>query len=437
MKGLPLLFITILISAIAKGQDTSRHRTDFNTLTAVYNTNDTAVYRRFFSSVLNDRQKIKSNIAQMRREFKFIGPVKLRKIQVVSATETDLTLQTENYGSWWNFLWITDSAKNFKEHHMRPTRFSGEFLLMGRIGRDEVLKEIEAYIDQLVAKKVFAGNVLIARKGKILYNKSFGNNRDGKPNDADTQFGLASMGKLFTTVSILQLADDHKLSLDDNVGKLLPALSNKTLYPITVRQLLTHTSGMGDYFEDPAFEPGKGRKFTSQDALAEVEKDKLHFAPGTGFRYSNTGFELLGLIIEKISGTSLDAYINQNIFQRVGMTHSKEGVAAGGALSTVNDIYNFSEALKANRLLSRRTTKYLSYHTADWGLGQEYQQLGDEVITGHSGGDESACTELNLYKNTGYTVVILSNTAPPYGHFVSDKIKELIVRKAGNTGSER
>jgi CubicO group peptidase (beta-lactamase class C family) len=272
--------------------------------------------------------------------------------------------------------------------------------------------------------------VLIARNGQLLYNKSFGATPTGKPNDANVAFSLASMSKLFTTVSILQLVDAHKISLDDSVAKLLPQLKNKALYPITVRQLLTHTSGMGDYFEDPLFDPFKGRKFTRQDALPAVEKDKLHFPPGTSFGYSNTGFELLGLIVEKVSATPLESYIRQHVFEKVGMNHSTFGVASGGSEATIGDMYNFSQTLLSNKLLTPATTAYFfNYHTTDWGLGEEYQQLGSEVITGHSGGFEGVCTELNMYKNSGYTVIILSNTNPPYGHFLSDRIKETIIRK--------
>ena len=430
MKKLILLFATFLAWGTAQSQNTGGPVADFNALTSVYNTNDTAAYTAFFKKVSNDPRKIKANTNQMSREFRFIGPVTLKKVTAISTTETDLTFQTKNFGSWWTFMWITDSSKNFKEHHMRPARFSGDFLLPGQLSQNEMLKTVDEYIDQLVDKKLFAGNVLIARNGKLLYNKSFGATPAGKPNDANVAFNLASMGKLFTTVDILQLVDAHKLSLDDSVGHLLPQLTNRALYPITVRQLLTHTSGMGDYFEDPLFNPFKGRKFTRQDALPAVEKDKLHFAPGTSFSYSNTGFELLGLIVEKVSGISLENYVRQHVFEKAGMSHSTFGVASGGSEATIGDIYNFSQALQKGKLLTPAMTAYfLNYHTADWGLGEEYQQLGNEVVTGHSGGFEGVCTELNMYKNSGYMVIILSNTNPPYGHFLSDKIKETIIRK--------
>jgi CubicO group peptidase (beta-lactamase class C family) len=430
MKKIILLFAAVLAWGAARSQNTDRASADFNALTSVYNTNDTAAYAAFFTKVLNDPRKIKANVNQMSREFRFIGPVTLKKIKAISATEIDLTFQTKNFGSWWTLMWITDSVKNFKEHHMRPARFSGDFLLQGQLSQNDILKTVDEYIDQLVDKKLFAGNVLIARNGQLLYNKSFGATPTGKPNDANVAFSLASMSKLFTTVSILQLVDAHKISLDDSVAKLLPQLKNKALYPITVRQLLTHTSGMGDYFEDPLFDPFKGRKFTRQDALPAVEKDKLHFPPGTSFGYSNTGFELLGLIVEKVSATPLESYIRQHVFEKVGMNHSTFGVASGGSEATIGDMYNFSQTLLSNKLLTPATTAYFfNYHTTDWGLGEEYQQLGSEVITGHSGGFEGVCTELNMYKNSGYTVIILSNTNPPYGHFLSDRIKETIIRK--------
>ncbi|GAB2689831.1 hypothetical protein GCM10027037_10860 [Mucilaginibacter koreensis] len=434
MKYLHLTIALIFAASISNAQSAapkSYTKDFFQKLVQVYNTGDSVIYQNFYTQLTPDQQKAKANASQMLHEFQFTGKVQLKQVKNTSPTDVELLFQTDNYHSWWNYLWITDTANKFKEHHMRPVRLSGDFLSSGQLSQQQVLAGVNSYIKNLTDRKVFAGNVFIAKKGQILYNKSFGNDPQGQANSFQQQFDLASMGKLFTTVSILQLADQHKLSLNDSVGKLMPDLTNKALSAITVKQLLTHSSGMGDFFEDPAYEPQPGKMIPQVDFMTAIEKDKLHFNPGQGFRYSNTGFLLLGLIVEKVSGQKFDNYVQEHIFGKASMQHSKVGTPAGGGLSTVTDLYNFSKALNGGKLLSQATTtQFAHYHDANWGLGQEYQALGNEVVTGHSGGFIGVCTELNIYQKSGYTVIILSNTEPPYGHFLSDRIKELIIRKA-------
>jgi len=113
------------------------------------------------------------------------------------------------------------------------------------------------------------------------------------------------------------------------------------------------------------------------------------------------------------------------------MTQSAVGGGAGGGFSTVNDLHKFSLALVRNNLLEENTTKELFKYTVNgkYGYGTEHQVLANENIVGHSGGFINVCTELNIYTKSDYIVIILSNSNPPYGHFLSNKIKELLVRK--------
>ncbi|QQL51080.1 serine hydrolase domain-containing protein [Mucilaginibacter ginkgonis] len=433
MKRLNLTLTILALSIICYGQAVPTSpalNNKFQQFINAYNTGDTLKFCGFYASETPNDKLIEKSVKQTLSEYSFSGKLKLMKVKPTSPTETTIVARNESFGCWFEIYWITDANQHYKEHHMRPIRLSSDFLQTGLLSQQQVLTEADAYIKGLADQKVFAGNLLIAKDGKILYNKSFGTNPAGAPNTSAQQFDLASMGKLFTTISVLQLADQHKLSLTDSVGKLIPQLKNKSLRGITVEQLLTHTSGMGDFFEDPAFDPMNGKKFTEADVIPAIEKDQLHFPPGKEFRYSNTGFLLLGLIVEKQSGQDFKTYVREHIFKPAQMMYSEPANGAGGGMSTVNDIYSFSKAISDNKLLSPATTKqFLTFNNANWGLGQEYQQLGNEVITGHSGGFPGICTELNMYQNAGYTVVILSNTEPPFGHFISDKIKELVVRR--------
>ncbi|MBO0953068.1 serine hydrolase domain-containing protein [Fibrella forsythiae] len=431
MNRINALLYALLISSAATAQSTSSPGTpavDPVRLIQVYNSGDSLKYQTYFASLTPDLSQIAANSRRMQREFAQIGPLRLMKTTVVSPTQTELALKTDAYDSWWKLILFTDSTQAFKEHRMRPVRLSGEFLSGEKRSLAQALSATDQYIAKLVAQQLFAGNVLIAHGNEVLYRKSFGNNPARRPNTAAQSFQLASLSKLFTSISILQLADEGRLSLEDSIGRLLPGLSNKALYPITIRQLLTHSSGMGDFFEDPAYAPQPDQVLTSQQIRAAIDQDRPHFPAGQAFRYSNTGYLLLGLVVEKLGGLPFADYVAKRILGPVGMPDTRVDNGAGGGFSTLSDLYRFSQALRNSELLAKATTQtFLTHHTPDWGLGQEYQALGREVVTGHSGGYIGACTELNMYQHSGYTVIILSNTEPPYGHFLSDKIKELLL----------
>jgi CubicO group peptidase (beta-lactamase class C family) len=161
------------------------------------------------------------------------------------------------------------------------------------------------------------------------------------------------------------------------------------------------------------------------------EKDGLRFAPGTDWAYSNTGFELLGYILEKKTGLSYKAYITKHIFRPAGMSSSEAGSGSGAGRATVTDLVRFTTALKEAKLLSKNMTgRFFQYQVNDhYGWGLERQKLAGETIVGHSGGFENVCNEVNLYTHSGYTVIILSNNNPPFGHFLGDKIKTFLVPK--------
>lgn len=412
-------------------------------LISVYNSSDTARYRAFVSTWTKDKKRIQDFIGQFNRERADLGDVRVRRIKVLSATEAEALVQTVKYEGWWRVMVITDSRQRFKEHHMGLVRVTDEVLDSAVLTAAQLKRNIDDYLQRQAKFEAFNGNVYIEKNGQPVYSKSFGTNGSGKPNTFGQQFGLASVGKLFTATGILQMVDGGWLSLEDNVGSLLPGLQNKKLANITLQQLLTHTSGTGDFFEDPAFQKmmdSTNRSFTqvvngqlSETAafLSFIERDSLHFAPGTGWRYSNTGFELLAMILEKVTGVRYKEYISERLFEPAGMTASVPGTGAGGGLSTVADLARFGNALRKGLFFSQPMTgKFLNFtQNGFYGLGSEHQRLGGENIVGHSGGFENVCNELNVYQHAGYTVVILSNGNPPFGHFLSDKIKELLVRK--------
>jgi len=244
---------------------------------------------------------------------------------------------------------------------------------------------------------------------------------------------LASVGKMFTAISVLQLKDQKKLKLEDQVGLYLPELKNKKVAALTLAQLLTHTSGMGDFFESPLFAKLKDSLTTPKNFMPFFEADELNFEPGKEWRYSNSGFSLLSLIIEKVSGSSFKDYVAQHIFKVAKMENSVVGLGAGGGTSTSGDMMLFLNSLEKNQLLSKATTDEFLNYTVDvnenYGYGTEHHRLGSEHIVGHSGSVEEENNEINFYPNLKYKVIILSNTPPPIAHYVSNKIKGMLIRK--------
>jgi D-alanyl-D-alanine carboxypeptidase len=427
------LFILLITYSIINAQNSTQKQQltkvaqDFM---ALYNTGDTMQYRNFLSSIMTENPDRERTLMGYKNAFGAVGKVDIKKTIFLSPEKVEVWARDKKYEGWWKFTLLTDSAQHFQKRLLMPVRFNEYFIKSGSLSNSQIRGEVDNYITKKLGNE-FAGNVFIYHKGEVLYSKSFGNNSDGKPNTIGQRFDLASLGKMFTAISILQLKDKKILSLEDKVEKFLPHLKNKAVANITVGQLLTHSSGMGDFFQDPLYDKIKDSIKTSTDFLPVIENEKLAFAPGKGWAYSNTGFILLGIIIEKVTNESYGNYVHQHIFLPAGMGNSNQEMGAGGGKSTIDDLHHFTSTLLASKLLSKQTTQELLSYTVngDYGYGTEHQQLGAEHIVGHSGGFINVCTELNIYSHSKDLVIILSNSNPPYGHFIADKIKELLVRK--------
>lgn len=193
-----------------------------------------------------------------------------------------------------------------------------------KLTESKVLKDIEAYLKTLAATDQFSGAVLIAKNGKPIFEQAYGlaSKAFNVPNRVDTKFNLASINKMFTAVAIAQLVEQGKLSFDAPVIKYLPDYPNKAVAEkVTIHQLLTHTSGLGDYFNEK-FEAKKSRLRAVQDYFSLFVDDPLRFEPGTKWRYSNAGFIVLGAIIEKVSGQDYFDYVREHIFKPAGMNNT-------------------------------------------------------------------------------------------------------------------
>ena len=179
-----------------------------------------------------------------------------------------------------------------------------------------------AQVDQLVAKTladtgVPSAEIAIVRNGELVLDKAYGKANEGLPARPDLRYQIASNSKQFTAMAILLLRDDGKLSLDDPVSKYIPGITEGDR--ITIRQLLSHTSGLQDFWPQDYLFSDMTVPTTPQHIVDKWAKKPLDFEPGTRWQYSNTGYVVAGMIAEKVSGEPLLAFLNQRIFGPLGM----------------------------------------------------------------------------------------------------------------------
>lgn len=311
----------------------------------------------------------------------------------------------------------------------------------------EKIAEIESQLENFASNDGYSGTVLVAQNENVLFEKAYGfaNLAHKVPNKTNTKFGIASMGKMFTAVAIMQLKKKGKLSLESKVGDILPKYPNAAVRDsVTIEQLLVHTSGLTDFFNDKFEHRAKHTVRTLADYFDFFKDDELLFSPGNKFSYSNAGYIVLGMIIEELSGENYYKYVKENIFLPAGMentdyyetdmsienlaegyikknengiwktsTYMKgaRGSSAGGAYSTTEDLFKFATALKNNTFISARTLELMvsDENQDNYGFGFSLNKFNDTEVYGHNGGAHGVSAELDIYENLDYVVVTLSN----------------------------
>ena len=331
----------------------------------------------------------------------------------------------------------------------------------------ELASALQQFVTALARGDAFSGSVLLAKDGKVLYSAAFGSaNKDfNAPNTIDTKFNLGSMNKMFTSVVIAQLVEQGKLSYDDPLSKFLPDFpSAAAARKVTIRHLLTHTSGLGSYFNDEFFSSSRDRYRTVDDLMQLTKKDSLAFEPGARWAYSNTGMLVLGKVIEVVTKQDYFDYVRERISKPAGMTrsdayeldgvnenlavgyekewaddgtkryrnnifmHVMRGGPAGGGYSTAPDLLRFAEALKSGKLIKPATFELMTtpkpeVNSPRYGFG--FQLNPETGIAGHSGGFPGINSNLDIFKGTGYVAVVMANYGDA-GQPVVDKIRSLV-----------
>ena len=403
--------------------------------------------------------------------------VELKKLERSSELSLAAIVQEKLTGSWAEWLVDVEQAPPHKIAGLdfRPSPPPGDQAPAKKITAAEAVAELAKDMDKLVAADVFSGTVLLAKDGHPLFAKAYGlaSKSFDVPNRLDTKFNLGSMNKMFTAVAVAQLVEHGQLSYDDPVGRFLGPdwVAPETAKKVKVYHLLSHTSGLGSYFNEK-FQRSSRLLFRNVDDYKSLAADdKSAFEPGTKWQYSNTGFLLLGAIIEKVTGRSYFDYVRENIFQPAGMVntdsyemdrptpnlavgyekvfgpdgkpgfrnnifdHVVKGGPAGGGFSTVEDLLRFDIALRSNKLLKKETRELLMSAKPELkspGYGYGFGLSVDEKlgrVAGHSGGFTGINSVLDMYLDAGYTVAVMSNYssgAQPVGQKIRELLRSLI-----------
>jgi D-alanyl-D-alanine carboxypeptidase len=345
---------------------------------------------------------------------------------------------------------------------------------------DALSSATETKIDAIANGWVHSGRsaglaVAVARGGQMMFVRGYGyaNLEDKVPVTPDTVFRIASITKQFTAAAVARLAEQGKLSLEDRVAKYFPGLPNGNA--VSIRQLLNHTAGIHNMVEDLFADPRQFQQlrleYSEEELLAKLQTHQslYDFPPGTGWHYSNTGYMLAGMIVEKVCAKALDPCLREQIFDKLGMAHSavddNETLVAhravgydaiqnqpgdfqrtqffsmsgakwsGGMRSTVGDLVRWHHALLAGQVLAPGMLEQMlsparlldgrparqgqvpanqateSMAAGDYGLGLNFSKLDGHRQIGHDGNVFGFNAVLYSYPDDGLTLVVLSNTS--------------------------
>ncbi len=325
-------------------------------------------------------------------------------------------------------------------------------------------KLTDSYYNSLTAKKYPGVAVLVARDGEVLYRKGFGyadieNNVLATP---DTKFRVGSVTKQFTAAAILKLQENNLLNVNDKLSKFIPDFPRGD--EVTIYMLLTHTSGIHSYTNNPDF-LSKVTKNISPDSLVNaIKKDPYDFNPGEKMLYNNSGFFILGYIISKVSGKPYDVFLKENFFDPLHMNNTGiyyTGIkldneakgyglitgsykpalnwdmswagGAGAIYSTVDDLLKWNQALYGGKVLKKESLdaaltpavlKTGEEPSMRYGFGLGLVKSRGMDVISHSGGLHGFLTQLSYYPKEKLTVVMFTNTSEPQVNFNPEKIGE-------------
>jgi len=310
----------------------------------------------------------------------------------------------------------------------------------------------------------FNGSALVAENGKVVYKGAFGlaNMEWNIPNTPDTKFRLGSITKQFTATLTLQLVEQGKIKLDAKISDYLPDYRKDIGQKVTIHHLLTHTSGIPSYTSQPGFFENVSRNpYKVDEFVKKYASGDLEFEPGAKYSYNNSGYFLLGAIIEHVTGKPYEQVLKENIFAPLGMNNTgydhhntilpkratgysktPDGYtnslyldmsipyAAGSMYSTVEDLYLWDQALYTNKVLSEQSKAlmykpFLDNYAYGWVVrNASFKQNDKDVpMIMHGGGINGFTTILVRFPQEKNVIVLLDNTGTEYLDRLSDRLR--------------
>ncbi|MFW6198961.1 MAG: serine hydrolase [Gemmatimonadota bacterium] len=361
------------------------------------------------------------------------------------ATSTPRRLSVASGGFAWLLLWMAFSSL-WGIPHGGPSAVSAQEPLWG----EALTAKIDSLAEGTLAESPVAAVGIGVKRGQdLLLARGYGlaDVENRVPADAETVYRIGSITKQFTAAAIMRLVEQGRIGLDDPMTEYLPDYPTQG-HEVTVRHLLTHSSGIKSYTSLEAWRPVMRLDLTHQELLAHFQDEPFDFAPGERFLYSNSGFYLLGMIVEEVSGTSYPDYLDAHLFEPLGLSGSSycherliipgraEGYevedgelvndepismnqpgAAGALCSTVPDLLVWSDALRTGRVVARNSYRQMTTpgtlndgSATSYGFGLMLGELEGHARIGHGGGIPGFNAVLTHYPDADLDIVVLSNT---------------------------
>ena len=341
---------------------------------------------------------------------------------------------------------------------MKTVRHALLLLLLASPCFAQEAARMEEVVQSYVRDKTFMGTVLVARGSEVILNKGYGsaNLEWDVANSPSTKFRLGSITKQFTAASILLLEERGRLSLTDPIKKYVPD-APAAWDPITIHHLLTHTSGIPNFTALPTYRSLKLEETPVASTIQTLRDKPLDFTPGERMSYSNSGYLVLGYVIERVTGGSYEKFVTDNIFTPLGMKdsgydsntalipHRAAGYmpsgngpvnagyihmsiphAAGALYSTTGDLLRWEQGLFGGKVVSAGSlAKMTTPFKGDYGLGVVVQTAGGRKVIQHGGGIDGFNTFLAYYPDTRVTVAVLANINGQTPNQIATKLADL------------
>ncbi len=346
---------------------------------------------------------------------------------------------------------------------------------------DSIEPALRERIDRIAAgvmqeRGVPSASVAVVRGGKLVYTRAYGKAHidPDKAATPDMRYSIGSISKQFTATAILMLQEQGKLSLDDPVGKYVPGLTRGN--EVTIRQILSHTAGYQDYWPEDYLMTPMMKPSNAQQIVDTWAKKPLDFEPGTQWQYSNTGFVIAGLVVEKVSGEKLFDFLGEHIFHPLGMKSvwnsdeikltepdaspyvraalgplrpaPKEGrgwmFAAGELAMTAHDLALWDESLIARSLLKPEGYKEMFTEVklkdgkgTHYGLGVSVGKMDGHLDISHSGEVTGFVSDNEVLVDDGVAVAVLTNHMAGGAGEIASLAASTVVGSNGKSGEEQ